>query len=136
MISHDFVGALAVQVAGRLVAEQESRVGDDGAGNGDALLLSAGELARIMIHALGEADDAERGFNVLAPLGFGELGEEQRQLDVLKGREHGDEVVHLEDEADVACAPLGELTGGHVRDFVASDGDAAGVTERRGRQED
>ena len=42
---HDFVGALAVEVAGGLVAEQKRGIGDDGAGNGHALLLSAGELA-------------------------------------------------------------------------------------------
>jgi len=38
----------------------------------------------------GQADDAERGLNVLAALGLGEFREEQRQLDVLKGGEHGD----------------------------------------------
>ena len=128
---HDFIGAFAVEVAGRFVAEKEGWVGDDGAGNGDTLFLSAGELAGIVVHALGETDDAESGFDVLAAFGLGELGEQQRQLDVLKGGEHGNQVVHLEDEADVARAPLGELAGGHVGDFVAGDGDAAGVGTSR-----
>jgi hypothetical protein len=43
----------------------------------------------------------------------------------LKGGEHGDEVVHLKDEPDVPRPPLGELIGGHMRDFIASHGDAA-----------
>ena len=43
---HDFVGALAVEVARRFVAQQESGVGNDGARNADALLLSSGKLAR------------------------------------------------------------------------------------------
>jgi len=94
-------------------------------GDGHALFLSAGELAGIVIHALGQADDAERGLHVLAALGLGEFCEQQGQLDILKGGEHGDEVVHLKDEADMARAPLGELVGGHVRDFVAGHGDAA-----------
>ena len=62
---------------------------------------------------------------MLAAFGFREIREQQRQLDVLKRGEHRDEVVHLEDEADVAGPPLGQLVGGHVRDFVAGDGDAA-----------
>ena len=44
----DLVAGLAIEVAGRLVAEQQRRVGDDGARNADALLLSAGELPRIV----------------------------------------------------------------------------------------
>ena len=40
----DLAGALAVEVAGRLVAEQEGGVGHDGAGDGHALELAAREL--------------------------------------------------------------------------------------------
>ena len=45
----DLVARLAVEVAGRLVAEQQRRVGDDGARDADALLLAAGELARVVL---------------------------------------------------------------------------------------
>ena len=38
----DFVAGFSVEVARRLVAEQQSRVGDDGAGDADALLFAAG----------------------------------------------------------------------------------------------
>ncbi len=69
----DFVGAFAVKVAGGLVAEKEGRIGDDGAGDGDTLFLSAGKLARKVVHAVRQTDDAERGFDVFAPIGFGEL---------------------------------------------------------------
>ena len=37
---HDFIGALAVEVTRRLVAKEKSRVRDNGACDGDALLLS------------------------------------------------------------------------------------------------
>ena len=53
----DLVAGLAVEVAGRLVAEQQRRVGDDGAGDADALLLAARELARVVVGAVGQADD-------------------------------------------------------------------------------
>src|SRR5260370_6535157 len=122
---HDFIGGLAVQVAGGLVAEEKGWVGDDGEGNGDALFMSAGELARVVVHAIREADDAKRGFDMLAAMGFRELGEQKRELDVLESGEDRNEVVHLKDEADVTGAPLGELVAGHVSNLVAGNGNAA-----------
>src|SRR5213079_1455018 len=92
---HDFIGALAVQVAGGLVAEQEGGVGNYGASDSAALLLSAGELTGVVMHAIGQIDDAKSGFDVLAAIRFGQLGQEKRKLDVLIGGEHGNEVVHL-----------------------------------------
>src|SRR6516162_4330491 len=38
----DFLGGAGIEVAGRLVGDDQDRVGDDGAGNADALLLAAG----------------------------------------------------------------------------------------------
>src|SRR5713226_8764514 len=63
---------------------------------------------------------------VLAALRFRELGQQQWKLDVLIGGEHGNQVVHLKYETDVASAPLRKLARGHVRDFVAVNSDAAG----------
>ena len=56
----DLVAGLAVEIARRLVAEQQRRVGDDGARDADALFLAARELARIVLRAVGQADDLER----------------------------------------------------------------------------
>ena len=56
----DLVAGLAIEVAGRLVAQQQRRVGDDRAGDADALLLAAGELPRVVLRAVGEADDRQR----------------------------------------------------------------------------
>ena len=39
----------AIQIAGRFVAQEQCRVGDDGAGDADALLLTARELPRVMV---------------------------------------------------------------------------------------
>ena len=46
----DLVAGLAIEVAGRLVAEQQRRIGDDRARDADALLLAARQLARIVVH--------------------------------------------------------------------------------------
>ena len=51
---------LAVEIAGRLVGEQHFGLGDDRAGDGDALLLAAGKLGRRMVPPVGEADLVER----------------------------------------------------------------------------
>ena len=56
----DLVRRGAVEVAGRLVAQQQPRIGYDGAGDGDALLLTARHLTRIVLGPVGEADDLER----------------------------------------------------------------------------
>src|ERR1700677_5195277 len=66
----NLIGALAVEVAGGLVAEQESGGSNNRAGDGDALFLSAGKLARIVIHTVAETYDSQGGFHVLAPLGL------------------------------------------------------------------
>ena len=50
---------------------------------------------------------------------------QQRQLDVLIRREHRQQVIELEDEADVPRPPAGELAFGHLRDAVVADPDFA-----------
>src|SRR5260370_24667336 len=119
----DFVSAPAVQVPSRLVAEKKCRVGDDGAGDGNALLLTAGELARIMVHAVGKPYDTESGVHMLAALRGGKLGQQQWKLDVLKRGERGNKLVHVEKETHVAGGPVRELAAGHVDYFVGVNRD-------------
>ena len=64
----DLVAGLAIEVAGRLVAQQQRRIGDDRARDADALLLAAGQLARIVLRAVGEADDLQGDRGALPPL--------------------------------------------------------------------
>jgi hypothetical protein len=65
----NLVPGLAVQVAGRLVAQQQGGVGDNRSGDAHALLLPAGKLARIMFRPLREAHDGQRRGHVPLPLG-------------------------------------------------------------------
>ena len=51
----DLVAGLPIEIARRLVAEQQRRIGDDRARDADALLLAARQLAGIVVHALGRA---------------------------------------------------------------------------------
>ena len=61
-----FLGRLAVEVAGGLVADQQRRVGDDRARDRDALLLAARELGRLVARAVGQADQLQRDGRALA----------------------------------------------------------------------
>ena len=65
---HDFDARAAVEIAGRLVSQDDLRIVDQSAGDGDALLLSAGELAGMMIFAAGKADGGEHFPGFLAQL--------------------------------------------------------------------
>ena len=49
-----------VEVAGRLVGQQQRRLVDQRARDGDALLLAARQLIRMMLRAVGQADRVER----------------------------------------------------------------------------
>ena len=75
-----------VEVAGRLVGDQDRRVRRDRAGDRDALLLAARELGRVVVQPLAEADRPELASRPLE--GVGGAGELQRQRDVLE-RRHG-----------------------------------------------
>ena len=57
---HDLVAALAIEVAGRFIGEQDQRLGDDGARDGDALLLAAREFGRRVMLPAGQADARQR----------------------------------------------------------------------------
>src|SRR5271165_2484713 len=92
----------AVEVAGRLVGEQQIRMRYKGARNRDALLLSAGQLLRIVRHARSEADLFERlGGNAarVAP-----SREFERQHDVFDCRQRRNQMKRLEHESDMLAA--------------------------------
>ena len=56
----NLVARLAIEVARRLVAQQQRRIGDDRARDAHALLLAARELSRIVVHSLPEPDHVLR----------------------------------------------------------------------------
>src|SRR5690606_24131757 len=87
----------------------------------DALLLAAGELGGAVVLALGETDEGE-GLGGGEGVG-GDLGDEG---DVLARGEGGDEVVELEDEADVGAAVGGERGVVVAGEVVVEEADGAG----------
>ena len=68
---HDLLAGPGVEVAGRLVGEDDRRAVDQGAGDGDALALSARELVRLVPHAVREPDLLDRLLGELPAPGRG-----------------------------------------------------------------
>ena len=58
-----------VEVAGRLVGQEDRRLRDQRAGDRDALLLAARQLIRMVVGALAEADGGQRVHRAPVPLG-------------------------------------------------------------------
>src|SRR5215831_13818790 len=123
----NLVGGGAVEIAGRLVAQEQLWIGYDCAGDRDALLLAARYLARVMRRPIGKRDDLERSFDVAPPLCLAELGEQQRQLHVLCRRQHRHEIVELKNEADVSSAIARKLALREPVDPLSGDVDFSGI---------
>ncbi len=115
------LGGPRVEVAGRLVGEQQGGIRDQRAGNRDALLLAAGQLAGSVLDAVGEADPIECGKRPDLPLGATDAGVAQRQLDVAQGGHRGQQVELLEDKPDALVAHQRELHLRHAADVGAGE---------------
>ena len=113
-----------VEVSARLVGQQQRRVVDEGAGDGDALLLAAGELVGVAVELGREADQAQRLRHLLADFGAAGADHLQRVGDVVVDGAVGEELEVLEDGADVA-AQLRDFLLRQLADVAAGDLDRA-----------
>src|SRR5262245_15351900 len=59
----------------------------------DALLLAARHFPRPVFQAIGETDDAQRGADARRALLRLEFRQQQRKLDILRGRQHRHQIV-------------------------------------------
>src|SRR6185369_13955076 len=111
---HHRLGVPRVKVAGRLVGEQDRRLAHHRAGHRDALLLTARELRRVVLHPVRHADPLQGLLHALLALLRRHAAIGQRQLDVLVHRQVADQVERLEDETDLLVPdprPLRERQG-------------------------
>ncbi len=99
---------LAVERAERLVHQEDARPEDDRPRHGDALLLAAGELARMALLVSLQPDGAQRLPHPRPDLGRRHAPGPQGIGDVLLHAEMGEQRVVLEDDAEAA------LIGGHA----------------------
>ena len=113
-----------VDVAGRLVGDEQFGAGDDRAGDGDALLLAARQRRRARAGAVGEPDPGEHLAHRALDLVLAMPGDAQRQRDIVERRQMADEAEILEHHAD-AAAEGGQQVARGVGQFLAEQADPA-----------
>jgi hypothetical protein len=124
----DEVPRLVVELAGRLVGEQQARQGRDGDRERGELESPGRERVQRRSGHVGEAhqvEDLSRGGDRASDRASGPLGER----DVLAGVEVGQQVASgaLEDQPDFGGAVLVEGRLGHPPEVVTADPDPAGA---------
>ena len=100
---HDPDRGHRVEVAGRLVGEQQRRVVDEGAGDRDALLLAAGELVGVVVDLRLQADEAQDLGHLAADLRARLADHLQRVGDVVVDGAVGQQLEVLEHGPDPAA---------------------------------
>ena len=116
--AHDVAAGGRVEVAGRLVGQDDLGVHRQGTRDGDPLHLTPGQLRRLVLHAVGEADPLEELLDPLPPPAGRHSAEEERQLDVLERGDLGEQVEVLKDESDSPVADVGQLIAREPRDVL------------------
>src|SRR5262249_19821969 len=111
----------AVQRAGGLVGQYQGGVVHECACDGDALPLTAGELAGQMPRTVGQADPGQCLQGERAASAARHPGVEQAGRDVLGGGQALGEVELLEDETEQAAAQRGKAPVGENRHVPAAD---------------
>ena len=129
---HHFLAVLGVQVAGGLIGENQLRPGHYGTGDGNALLLTAGELLRKMLGTVADGHALHDIRDLGLALGGRYVQIPKRQLNVLIHIEFVDQVEALEHEADVAFAELGTLFLLEAADLGAEEfiGTTGGIVQQ------
>ena len=121
------LGTGAVEVAAGLVGEDDGGVVDEGAGDGDALLLAPAHLVGLVVLPVGQAEVFQELQGAAVRLVAGRFLDVGRQADVLQRRELGQEVVELEDEADGLVAEGRQFLFVEAEDVLPADAEGAGV---------
>ncbi len=123
---HDVHAGLGVESARGFVGQNQDRLVGQRAGDGHALLLSAGKLRRVVTQAVFKPHGRQRRPGAIMALRPRHAAVAQRKLDVFNGRRSREQVEALEYEADLPIANLGQLVRRQVRDIPAIQDIASG----------
>src|SRR2546422_2369841 len=115
---HDLLTRGRVEVAGRLVGEQDAGVVHQCSRDGHALALAARQLVRLVLHPVPEPHALQRPRRLRATRLRPEPRVDERQLHVVQGGRAGEQVERLEDEADLLVADPGQLIVGQIGDLL------------------
>ncbi len=118
---------VAVEAARRLIGEHHQRVVDQGTGYRHALLLASRQLCRLVLLTLRKAHHREQLAGPCFSFGMFHVTDQRRDHHVLQCRELRQELMKLEDKADVTVAKVGETLLAELAQVVAVDQDASGI---------
>jgi hypothetical protein len=121
----DFLGRARIEITGWLVRDDQRGIGDDRPCDADTLLLTAGQLAGTVLEPIRQSNQVEGVEHLLLALRARQRQQQERQLDVLVRGEDRQQMIELENEADVPGAPARELALRHSRDEIVADPDFA-----------
>ena len=101
---HHIAARAAVEGGGGFIGQQQARVGRQGPGNRDPLLLATGEVVGQLVELVAQAHGPQPFARLVAP-GPGTEAREQvgAHLHVLLGTQAAQQVVALENHADRAA---------------------------------
>ena len=122
---HDSLAARVVQRRRRLVTHDESRLVNERTGNGDALLLAAGEGHGQRIEAMLQAELGQQVFRAVDRATTHQAGGNQRNGHVLGSRECRQQVELLEDESEILAPEEDPLVRGQIVRTRAENRDLA-----------
>ncbi len=100
---HDLLRVFGIQIAGRLVGQQDGRAIHDGAGDAQSLLFAAGQRDGIGFFALEQPYFVECGAHPLVAFAVIEAADLQRQQHVVERVAVEQQLVILKDDAEVAA---------------------------------
>ena len=116
---HHCLAVFRVQVSGRLVSHQNQRIAHQRPCYCHALLLTAGELRRVVPHAVRHSHALECLLDLLLALRRTGASIGQWQLDVFVHGEVANQVERLKDEADLPVADARAIADREIRHRLA-----------------
>ncbi len=129
----DLGPGVGVEIAGRFIGEDDAWLGHEGTRDRHTLLLATGELLRAVVEPFGQAHPFQPVPG--ACLGISHPSQIERQHDVFQGRQRGQQLKRLEDEADPALPARGQfILGERTHGFAMPAHPAAVGTVQTGQQ--
>ncbi|MNU62891.1 hypothetical protein D3C71_521310 [compost metagenome] len=119
--AQDLLAACLVERAGWLVRQDHVGIVHQRAGNRHALLLAAGEMARPMLGAIRHAEASEQGGCPFTPLAAVAAGIDRRDLDIGERRDFVQQMIALEDEAEMLAPQCRAVVVVEGRGFAAGN---------------
>jgi hypothetical protein len=122
--THDLNRQIGIEVPGRLIGEEQLRIVDDRARDGDALLLASGQNRRRHVKAVVQTHPLESKVGAPFLLTSGDAGDVEDVRDVVERRLATDQLEVLKDDAD-RPPQLGNLSSGQGHEIAAVHDDLA-----------